>query len=108
MRSAPTTTSSGSSPGSESSTRSSSGSNAAGQGSSQMPPDTHTSFVPRIPMAVLVRDVPGFAALGYADVPMMVLGMDLLGQGRLVLQLASQRVFVQEPAEFDPEGQDNS
>lgn len=86
---------------------SSSSSAPASQGADSSPPpsDTQSSFVPRTPMAMLVRDVAGFAALGYAEVPMMVLGMDLLGQGRLVLQLASQRVFVKEPSEFEAEDQ---
>ncbi len=45
-------------------------------------------------MALMVRDLPSMAALGYGDQPMMVLGRDLLGKRRLVLQLAELKVYV--------------
>lgn len=46
------------------------------------------------PLAVMVRDIPSFAALGFGDQPIMVLGYDLLSADRLVLDLANNRIFV--------------
>ena len=48
-----------------------------------------------VQMGLLVRDLPSMAALGYGEQPMMVLGRDLLGGRRLVLQLAELKVYIQ-------------
>lgn len=53
------------------------------------------SFQPRETLAMLVRDAPSFAALGLKDQPVMIVGMDLIGKGRMVLSLASNTIFVQ-------------
>lgn len=52
-----------------------------------------TRYVP-VQMGLLVRDLPSMAALGYGEQPMMVLGRDLLGGRRLVLQLGELKVYV--------------
>ncbi|KXZ54893.1 hypothetical protein GPECTOR_4g965 [Gonium pectorale] len=51
-------------------------------------------FVPTRPMALMVRDIPSFATLGFGESPVMVLGYDLLSADRLVLDLRNQRIFV--------------
>ncbi|EFJ46891.1 hypothetical protein VOLCADRAFT_92653 [Volvox carteri f. nagariensis] len=59
---------------------------------------THTCagspYVPSRALALMVRDIPSFSALGFGDSPVMVLGYDLLSADRLVLDLRNQRIFV--------------
>jgi hypothetical protein len=48
--------------------------------------------------ALLVRDVPALAALGFKPgLPMAVLGMDVLGLSRLVLAFEAGAIYVQRP-----------
>ncbi|GIL55136.1 hypothetical protein Vafri_10743 [Volvox africanus] len=56
--------------------------------------DEGSPYVPNRAMALMVRDIPSIAALGFGDAPVMVLGYDLLSADRLVLDLRNQRIFV--------------
>ncbi|PNW71912.1 hypothetical protein CHLRE_16g668050v5 [Chlamydomonas reinhardtii] len=53
-----------------------------------------TSYVPSRSLALMVRDIPSFAVLGFGESPVMVLGYDLLSADRLVLDLRNQRIFI--------------
>ncbi|KAG2435840.1 hypothetical protein HXX76_007035 [Chlamydomonas incerta] len=53
-----------------------------------------SSYVPGRSLALMVRDIPSFAVLGFGDSPVMVLGYDLLSADRLVLDLRNQRIFI--------------
>ncbi|GLC41545.1 hypothetical protein PLESTB_000703500 [Pleodorina starrii] len=56
--------------------------------------DEGSPYVPNRALALMVRDIPSFSALGFGDSPLMVLGYDLLSADRLVLDLRNQRIFV--------------
>ncbi|KAG2498190.1 hypothetical protein HYH03_003944 [Edaphochlamys debaryana] len=56
--------------------------------------DEGSPFVPSRPLALMVRDTPSFAALGFGDSPVMVLGYDLLAADRMVLDVRNQRIYV--------------
>lgn len=53
-------------------------------------------YAPAEQPALLVRDVPGLATLGFKDTPAMIIGKDIIGCSRTVFCLASNTIWVQE------------
>ena len=48
-------------------------------------------------ISLYAADIPGLAHIGLASTPALILGLDVLGQGKLILDLVDDILYVEDP-----------